>query len=105
METTSKLLIRSLLHALSVLAYTAFAAIVISSGNALFGREPSVWGGVAFLMLFVLSATVVGLLVLGKPVALFISGERKEAVAFLVATVSWLGILTAIILTIRLATA
>ncbi|MDP3986175.1 MAG: hypothetical protein Q8P77_01965 [Candidatus Veblenbacteria bacterium] len=100
-----KLIGRTLLHALGVLAYTAFAVTIISSGETLFGDGPAVWGGVAFLMLFVLSATVVGLLVLGKPVALFITGERKEAVTFLAATVAWLAILTAAMLAIRLAMA
>ena len=94
----SKLIWRTLLHALGVLAYSSFAAAILSSGDALFGNGPGVWGGVAFLMLFVLSATVVGLLVLGKPVALFITGESKEAVTFLAATVAWLAILTAVLL-------
>ena len=104
MNTTSKLLAHSWLHALGVLLYTAFAAIVISSSNALFGNKPSIWGGVAFLMLFVLSAAIVGLLIFAKPVTLFINGEKKEAVTFLIATLAWLAILTTLVITSRLLT-
>lgn len=93
---------RSLIHALGVLAYTAFAATIINSGEALFDDGPSLLGAVAFLMLFVLSAAIVGSLIFVKPISLFINGEKKEAVNFLGLTIAWLTIITAVILTSRI---
>ncbi len=53
-------------------------------------------------MFFVLSATITALLALGKPVTLFIEGQKKEAVTFLTVTVAWLAILTSLIFLTRL---
>src|SRR3989344_9155769 len=89
---------RSLLHALGVLAYISLVANIMLYAEGLFGDGPSVWGIMAFLMLFVLSAAIVGLLIFAKPVMLFLAGERKPAIEFLTATVSWLGILTVVII-------
>ncbi|MFA4937084.1 MAG: hypothetical protein WC575_02215 [Patescibacteria group bacterium] len=55
-------------------------------------------GPVAFLLLFVVSATIVGLLVLGKPVTLFLEGFKKEAVRLLFYTVICLIVITALAL-------
>ncbi|NIM46902.1 MAG: hypothetical protein GTN40_01955 [Candidatus Aenigmarchaeota archaeon] len=49
---------------------------------------------VAFLLLFTLSAAVVGGLVLGKPIYLFLSGQKKESLKTALYTVGWLFIIT-----------
>lgn len=95
-------LARSFIHALGVLGYTAFAATIINAAETLFDDGPSLLGAVAFLMLFVLSAAVVGTLIFVKPVLLFVNGEKKEAVNFLGLTLAWLTIITTLILTTRI---
>lgn len=42
------------------------------------------------LLLFVISATVTGFLILGKPITLYLDGAKKEAFRFLAMTVGWL---------------
>ncbi len=101
MNLSNNYIIRPLLHALGVMAYTALASTILTNGGALFGDKPNIWGPITFLMFFVLSATITGLLVLGKPVTLFLEGQKKEAVTFLSATIAWLAIIISIILIIR----
>jgi hypothetical protein len=56
--------------------YVAFVASIMTTGENLFGDKPSICGPVTLLMLFVLSTADTGLLVLGKPVILFMSGKK-----------------------------
>jgi len=56
---------------------------------------------VFMLLLFVISASVTGLLVLGKPIHLYLSGLKKESLTMLFANMGWLvvfALITAIIL-------
>ena len=85
----------SLVHSMGVLAYVFLVAILIRNGDKLFGKNNNVASVMAFLMLFVFSATVVGGLVLAKPVMLYLDGQKKEAVKMLLSTVGWLLILMA----------
>jgi len=55
------------------------------------------WGPVAFLLLFVLSAAVVGALVLGKPALLYLDGEKKEALRTFFYTLGFLLLAVAIV--------
>ncbi len=55
-------------------------------------------GPVIFLLLFVVSATVVGLLVLGKPIILYWEGYKKEGIKLLIYTVICLVIIAALAL-------
>ena len=87
----SKLISRSLLHALGVLAYVSIVAWIMTNGDRLFGRmEDTIFGPMAFLLLFVLSATIVGSLVLAKPAMLYLAGQKEEAIKFFTYTVGWL---------------
>jgi hypothetical protein len=52
-------------HAILVLLYTAGVTWILFNGQRIFGRVTSFWGPLAALMLFVVSATIVGTLVLG----------------------------------------
>ena len=61
----------SFIHSVGVLAYVFLVAILIQNGDKLFGKNNNVASVMAFLMLFVFSATVVGGLVLAKPVMLY----------------------------------
>ena len=52
----------------------------------------------AFLMLFVLSAAIVGLLVFAKPVMMYLEGAKKEAVTLVFYIVAWLALITVIVI-------
>jgi len=53
-------------------------------------------------MLFVVSATIVGTLVLGRPILLYLGGKRNEAPRFFGWTVGWLAALTLVLFLVRL---
>jgi hypothetical protein len=81
-------------HAILVLLYTSGVAWILFNGQRLFGKVTSFWGPLAILMLFVVSATIVGTLVLGRPILLYLDGKKAEALRFFGWTVGWLVTLT-----------
>lgn len=74
----------------------------INEWGELFGQMRHVWGPVTFLMLFVVSTTIVGLLVLAKPAMLYVSGAKVEGVKFLSYTVGWLCLITIAMLLVQI---
>lgn len=90
-----KIIKYSLIHSLGVLAYVFLVAILLQNGDKLFGKNNNLASVMAFLMLFVFSATVVGGLVLAKPLMLYLDGQKKEAIKMLLCTLGWLLILMA----------
>lgn len=84
--------LHSLGHALAAFIYIAGVAWFMSSGAAIFGAEEpkNIWIPVIMLMLFVLSATITGALVLGRPILLYWDGKKSEALKFFGLTVLWL---------------
>ncbi len=99
---------RSFAHALGTVAYIALVATVMSNAERIFGNAegqgeaPLV--GVAMLLLFVLSACVTSLLILGTPVRWYVDGRKQDAVQLLGYTVGWLAVfavLAFLLLTIR----
>ena len=85
------MILQSLGRASATTAYIALIAIFLSSGEKLFGAQDNeLLIPIFMLLLFVISATVTGYLVLGKPVMLYHAGDKKGAFSFLVATVGWL---------------
>jgi len=96
----TKFLRYSFIHALGVLIYVSLVALLMNYGNDIFGKINNVWGPIAFLLLFVLSALIVGMLVLVKPIILYLDGKKKEAIKLLIYTAAWLLIFTLIALLI-----
>lgn len=98
-----KIIFFSLLTSVGVFLYVVAISFVMNHANRIFGQPPNFWGPVAFLLLFVLSAVVVGALVLGRPVYLFlVAGRRLEAVLLLLYTIFWIFIEIIVILIWRL---
>ena len=83
-------------HSVGVAAYTVLVAFLMNNGDKIFGKMDSVFGPALFLMLFVLSATVVISLIAGKPVMLYLDGKKKEAVALFGYTILFLFLLVLI---------
>lgn len=88
----------SLFNTLGVAIYCSAIAYLIQNGERIFGKTANFWGPFAFLMLFVVSAAIVGSLVFGKPVILYLNNQKKEAVTLLGYTIMWLFIVTVIVL-------
>lgn len=96
----SALITRGVLHALGLLAYVAGVAWVMSNAERWIEPAPEITKGMAFLTLFVLSAAITGTLVLGKPILLFLSGQKKDALTLFGATIVSIVILLAILFVI-----
>lgn len=93
----NKPVLAALIHAVVTLVYIVLVAWLMSNGDKLFGAGSGLLSGVAVLLLFVLSAAIVGLLVLGWPVKLYLDGDKKEAVKFLFWTLGWLVIIVIVV--------
>ncbi|MCX6800374.1 MAG: hypothetical protein NT091_04485 [Candidatus Falkowbacteria bacterium] len=80
----STLVRRGAVHAIGVFTYARLLAIFFSKASDWFGKEDkSIITPVAGLMLFMFSALVTGGLVLGKPLMLYVDGQKKDGVKLL----------------------
>lgn len=71
-------------HAFCVLVYIFLLSAFFNNASNWFGKaDKDIITPVAALMLFVFSALVTGGLVLGKPIMLYIDGQKKEGVKLL----------------------
>lgn len=83
---------KSFLHALGVLAYIGIVVALLSNAEAIFGQpeNPEWLIPIFMLLLFIISATITSLLVLGRPIQWYWEGKKKEAVTLLVSILGWL---------------
>ena len=89
---------RSFLHSAGVVVYITCVSAFLSSAAKIFGNEEHKFVIPIFmLLLLVISASVTGLLVLGKPVSLYLDGQKKQAWAFLFYTLGWLAVFLVIV--------
>ena len=91
-------LVRGLAHASGVFVYAAGVAWLGFNSQRIFGKPGSFLVPLFVLLLFVISASVTGLLVLGKPIHLYLSGSRREAFVLLFVTLAWLVLFLAAVL-------
>jgi hypothetical protein len=95
MSTFSK---TALYNALGIVVYILLIVLVMSNSNRLFGDTNKFLVQMGFLSLFVLSASVVGGLILGKPLMLYMDNQKKVAVSLFLQTVGWLAGFTVLLL-------
>ena len=93
---TSKLLLLALLNSLGTSVYIAAVVLLMTNAQKFFGSANNFLGSAAILLLFVISATIVGLLVLGRPGHLYFNGFKKAGIALLLFTIVFLFVITAI---------
>jgi len=91
----------SFLNALGTMVYIVFIVLVMFNIVDK-GSDDTIYAPILALMLFVLSASVTGGLVLGRPVMLYMSGQKTEAIKLFVYTIGWLGLGTVIALLVNL---
>lgn len=89
---------RAIINSLGVFVYVTIVALVMENAEKIFGKMDSAIGAVGFLMLFVLSAGVVGSLIAGRPIMIYIDNKKKEAVGLLVWTLICLALFTVAVL-------
>jgi hypothetical protein len=99
----NNLILTSFLQALGVFIYILLVAGILSEGNELFGKANQFWTPVAILLLFVISAAITGLLVLGKPIILYLNGAKKDGIKLFGYTITWLVLIMAAVFVILVA--
>lgn len=80
------------LNALGTTLYVALVASLLFNAPLIFGStgKDTVFIPIAMLLLFVISASVTGSLVLGRPLLWYLDGKKKEAVSLFIATLGFL---------------
>jgi len=82
--------LKSFISALLTFIYAAAIAWFIFNAQTIFGKINNFLGPLFMLLLFIVSALITGLLVLGKPIHLYLNDLKKEALTLLFATLGWL---------------
>ena len=85
---------RSLINSAATVIYILIVATIMTNAERIFDEMSSFLAPVVFLSLFTLSAFVVGTLILGKPIMLYMDGKKKEGVSLLLASIAWMGVFT-----------
>lgn len=93
-----KIISQSFLQAAGVVLYVAIVALILNNGAVIFGNMNSLFGPIAFLLLFVLSVAITATLTVGRSVLMYFENQKKEAVRLFLFTVGWLFAFTFIIL-------
>lgn len=88
------------LHAVATVVYVALVALIITNSNTLFGKTPSILTAMVFLLVFVVSATITGSLVLGRPALWYFNGNKNEAIKLALYTVAFICLITFIVIII-----
>lgn len=94
----SKLILLSFLHSLGVVIYVTWVVFIMINAEKLFGQMNDMWGPIALLLLFTVSAGITGLLVFGRPLYLFLNGLKTEGVKSALYTIGFLFLETIIFL-------
>jgi hypothetical protein len=92
----SKIILWSVIDSLAAFAYILWVAWLMFNAESIFGKIKSFIGPAALLLLFVLSATIVGALVLGRPILVYLDGKKTDAIKLLAYTIGCLFIITVI---------
>ena len=97
-----KLIFISFLNAIGVAVYTTGVSFILRNGEKIFGKMDNFLGPVAFLLLFVLSAAITGILVFGRPVLLYFENRKTEAITMFFYTIGWLFLMTLVVLIMQI---
>ena len=85
-----EIITKALLHTIAAVAYIAAVVTFMQNAEELFKDRPDAFAGVIMLMLFVISATLMGIIVFGKPALLYFDGHKKEGVSLALYTTGFL---------------
>jgi hypothetical protein len=96
----SKIIFYSIVNSLGVLAYIFLLVSFMNNAKNFFEKPPEILIGAVMLLTFVLSASITGLLVLGRPGHLYFNGYKKEGLTLLFSTLACLFVFVVVILII-----
>lgn len=82
--------VQSFVSTLLAILYILAVALFMTNAERWFGQADSAFSAAVFLMLFSLSALIVGSLFVAKPLALYIDGQKKDALQLLLWNGGWL---------------
>jgi hypothetical protein len=76
--------------------YVFIVTQIMQNAEKWMGEGNQIIGPFVFLMLFCLSAAVVGGLVLGEGIWLFINNKKSDSIKAIIYSIGWLGVYTVI---------
>ena len=79
----------SFLMAVGELAYIFLVVLFMRNAQKILGNDQNIISTMAFLLVVVLSASVSGALILGKPIMLYLDNKKKEAIILFSLTLGW----------------
>jgi len=82
----------SLFNTLGIIIYVGAVALIIHNGENIFGKMQNLLSQITFLLLFVISAAIMGILFFGKPVQLYLNEQKSEAIKLIGYTIGWLAL-------------
>ena len=94
------LLLQSFLSSLGVLIYVSAVAWLMTHGERIFCKINNFFGPALILLLLIVSATITGALVLGRPIYLYGSGEKERGIKLFFYNLGWLIIIIAVLISI-----
>ena len=89
-----KLLLKTFWSTSGAAIYIFTVSQIMKNGEKLFGGADNMFTPFAILLLFSLSAAIVGGLVFGQSVILFFENKKGEGVKAAIYSIGWLGIYT-----------
>ncbi len=93
----NKLFKQSILYSVSALAYIVLVAFFMNNASRLFGNDDKgIMAPIAVLLLLVLSVSVMGVLMFGKAVLMYLDNNKKDAVKLVIYNIISLFIITII---------
>ncbi len=93
-----KIVKQSLSYAALAILYVAVVGTVMRNADKLFGGgKIEALAPIGILLLLVVSAATMGMLIFGKPVMLYIDGQKREAVSMVMTTIASLAVFTILI--------
>ena len=98
-----KLLFKTFRNTLAAAGYIFLVSQFMQNGAKLFGEIDNVLAPFVMLLLFSLSAAIVGGLVFGQAVISFFNKENDEGIKAAIYSTSWLGLYTVIMILVLIA--
>lgn len=90
-----KLLLKTFRNTIGAAIYIFAVSQIMQNGERLFGSDnDNMFAPFAVLLLFSLSAAVVGSLLFGQSISLFLEGKKIEGYKAAIYSIGWLGIYT-----------
>ncbi len=97
---TKQIIGYGLFNAFAAAAYIGLIAFLLSSVGSVIGPIKGPLSSMAFLLVFVISAAVMGVVIFGRPVLWYFNGRKEEAIRLVAATITFLVVIAAFIFAI-----